>query len=147
MSSVPATAKQVSFIQSLASERGVSSVDYANLTISSASDLIGKFLSMPKAGSRPVVTSVGMYQTAEGDIYRVKQSRESGNLYAMRLSSHGGFEYESGAMRKLSSADRMTLEAATAYGVATGLCCVCGIMLTDPASVARGIGPICAKRF
>lgn len=31
------------------------------------------------------------------------------------------------------------------FGRATGVCCVCGRLLTNEGSVARGIGPICAE--
>lgn len=37
--------------------------------------------------------------------------------------------------------------AAIAYGRTTGSCACCGRLLTDPESVERGIGPICAERF
>lgn len=37
--------------------------------------------------------------------------------------------------------------AAQAYGIETGVCCICNRELTDPVSVAQGIGPICADRF
>ena len=37
--------------------------------------------------------------------------------------------------------------AAEAYGRLTGCCCVCNRELTDPVSVERGIGPVCAERF
>lgn len=37
--------------------------------------------------------------------------------------------------------------AAVEHGRLTGHCCVCNRLLTDPDSVARGIGPICAERF
>lgn len=39
------------------------------------------------------------------------------------------------------------MEAAVAYGRLTGNCSCCGRALTDPESVRRAIGPICAKRF
>lgn len=32
-------------------------------------------------------------------------------------------------------------------GLRTGECCVCGRELSDPASIAAGIGPVCASRF
>lgn len=38
-------------------------------------------------------------------------------------------------------------KAAQAYGLRTGNCCICSRELTDPVSVASGIGPICADRF
>lgn len=39
------------------------------------------------------------------------------------------------------------VESAIAYGKQTGICACCGRELTDPASIQRGIGPICAERF
>lgn len=38
-------------------------------------------------------------------------------------------------------------EAATAYGKETGECSCCGRELTDPNSIAAGIGPICATKW
>lgn len=37
--------------------------------------------------------------------------------------------------------------AAKLYGQQTGRCSCCGRELTDPASIAAGIGPICADKF
>lgn len=37
--------------------------------------------------------------------------------------------------------------AAVAYGKLTGSCSCCGRELTDPDSVAQGIGPVCATKF
>ena len=37
--------------------------------------------------------------------------------------------------------------AARMYGKKTGTCCCCGRELTDPVSVANGIGPICAENW
>lgn len=145
MSTIPASAKQVAFIQSLLSERTYAEpIDWANLTIASASNLIETLRDLPRAG---VVSEVGMYRTADYAIYRVQRSRESGNLYAKRLNIMGGFDYEAGAIRKLRDTDKMSLDEAKAFGVETGLCCVCGAFLTDPKSVAVGIGPVCAKNF
>lgn len=39
------------------------------------------------------------------------------------------------------------LEAAVAYGRETGTCACCGRQLTDPKSVERGIGPVCARTW
>lgn len=38
-------------------------------------------------------------------------------------------------------------EAAKVYGLQTGICSCCGRELTNPASIERGIGPICAGKF
>jgi len=37
--------------------------------------------------------------------------------------------------------------SARKYGKETGICCCCGKELTDPESVANGIGPVCATRW
>ena len=42
---------------------------------------------------------------------------------------------------------RTPLETAVAYGRETGNCACCGRTLSDPVSVAQGIGPICARHF
>jgi len=39
------------------------------------------------------------------------------------------------------------LESAVKYGRATGVCGCCGRALSDPASVAAGIGPVCAENW
>lgn len=39
------------------------------------------------------------------------------------------------------------LAAIKASGLETGRCALCGLELTDPESIARGIGPICAGRL
>ena len=37
--------------------------------------------------------------------------------------------------------------AAIAYGIETGVCCICNATLTNKTSVEAGIGPICAANF
>jgi hypothetical protein len=148
--SYPASAKQIAFLTTLVAERIHSeSVDFDALTSASASALISLLLNAPRksGGSVQRVTELGMYRTAEGEIYKVQRSRESGNLYAKRLDIFdGGFIYEQGAISKVAPSDRMTLAEAKAFGVQYGICCVCGALLTDPVSVAEGIGPVCSGR-
>ena len=38
-------------------------------------------------------------------------------------------------------------EEAIAYGIRTGNCSICGLLLTNAKSIARGIGPICAAKY
>jgi hypothetical protein len=103
---------------------------------------------MPKLVGGNRVTEQGVYRTVEGVMYRVQASRESGNLYAKRLNTETAkFEYEAGALRNIKPSDKMTLAEAKEFGIETGICCVCGAFLTDPNSVAEGIGPVCASRF
>jgi hypothetical protein len=49
--------------------------------------------------------------------------------------------------QKLQDAAKDPLAAAVAYGRETGSCACCGRELSDPVSVERGIGPICADKF
>ncbi|MFE6000406.1 DUF6011 domain-containing protein [Streptomyces sp. NPDC056454] len=96
------------------------------------------------------VTEEGMYRRADGEIFRVKTS-EAGRLYALRFQppTHGGrasLVHEKGAIFTLSATDRMTVDQAAEFGRRIGACIVCARRLTDPKSVAAGIGPICAER-
>lgn len=147
----PVSEKQVAFLSTLLSERVHEVVvDFATLTSGEASNLITALLASPRkaGGSFERITEEGMYRNAQGDIYKVQRSRESGNLYAKRLDIMGGsFVYEQGAMRNIKPSDRMTLDDAKAFGVQYGFCCVCARLLTNGVSVAEGIGPICGGRI
>jgi hypothetical protein len=80
--------------------------------------------------------------------FKVKAGKESGRLYAMKFDTNTGkFAYDKGAIFNLRPETRMTKEQAAAYGRKTGVCLICGRQLTDPTSVAQGIGPICIKGF
>lgn len=92
----------------------------------------------------------GMYRVENGTIYRVKKSNNSGMNYAMRLRTDGynngvWFEYAPGIIRTLTVHDRLTLDEAKRLGALYGSCIVCGRLLSDPKSVAAGIGPVCGK--
>lgn len=147
----PATPKQISFLRTLADERDydLSRFDLSTLTVREASETIERLLARPRVTAVTFVAELelGMYRLSNGDIYRVQRSRESGRLYAKKLDwANNSFVFESGAMRLLTADDRMTLDEAKAWGVETGICCVCSAFLTDPKSVEAGIGPVCAKR-
>ena len=95
--------------------------------------------------------AVGMYRDPEsGIIFRVVKSRETGRLYAKRLTvlnaNSARFSYDGGAVYRIKPEWRMSLDEAKAWGLQYGICCVCAADLTDPKSVAAGIGPVCAKR-
>jgi hypothetical protein len=146
----PATPRQISFLKTLADERGYDFGDRKpeGLTVREASELIEFLLALPKPTTVSFVElEIGMYRLANGDIYRVQRSRESGRLYAKKLDwANNSFVFEAGAMRLITAGDRMTLDEAKAWGVETGICCVCSAFLTDPKSVSAGIGPVCAGR-
>jgi len=48
---------------------------------------------------------------------------------------------------KLLAIDQDPERAAVLYGKASGNCSICGRDLTDPESIERGIGPICAAKY
>ncbi len=52
------------------------------------------------------------------------------------------------ALQVLLAADRASqIDLGEAYALSSGNCFRCGIKLTVPASLARGLGPICAEKF
>ena len=77
-------------------------------------------------------------------VVMIARSKETGNLYG-KVWDGDAFRYQPGALRL--AAIPMTLEEAAAFGHQTGRCCCCARKLTNPESVAAGIGPICAGRF
>ena len=147
----PASERQVSFLQSLLAERDNSLVvEFAGLTSKQASEFIGTLINAPKrvAGVRAdFPTEEGMYRDNAGIIYKVQASLETGRLYAKHLDvAERKFIFEAGAMRHLTAQMRMSIDEAKAFGVEYGFCVWCGKFLTDPVSVAQGIGPVCARR-
>lgn len=104
----------------------------------------------PKA---PPVTEDGMYLHPDGTVYKVQIAHHgSGRLYAKRLvvgatyADAARFEFDSGAIYRLSPSMKMTLEQAQAFGSLYGVCCVCAAVLTNEQSIADGIGPVCRTR-
>jgi hypothetical protein len=92
----------------------------------------------------------GMY-CVDGIIYRVVKGRQSGNIYAKRLDGSKEIGFTLVYVGKpsnhgITASHRMTVEAAKHWGVQMGTCCICAATLTDPKSIAAGIGPVCAKR-
>ncbi len=162
ISFAPATERQVSYLASLLADRACTTdfrataearMSGGTLDKATASKMIDTLMATPRVARGGVAAAtpltVGMYRK-DGVIYRVQRSRESGGMYAKRLdllATGAEFVYAAGAIRTLTLADSMTREEAQAWGVETGICCVCSADLTDPVSVARGIGPVCARRF
>lgn len=96
------------------------------------------------------VTECGIYRNGDG-VFRVKQSK-AGRFYAERFvpnadSKSERFCYERGAIYGLTPEHRLTLAQAVELGAQHGVCVVCGAELTDPTSIERGIGPVCAKKI
>jgi hypothetical protein len=114
----------------------------------------------PVAVKEVTVTQPGVYEHPTDGIYIVKPNQQKTRLYAKRLVEITGnrlteadevvqidFEYEQGAVYKLTPEMKMPLERAKELTVRYGRCIVCGAHLTDAKSVERGIGPVCIKSF
>jgi hypothetical protein len=56
-------------------------------------------------------------------------------------------EAQSDTLDRLVALAADPLKAAVEYGRSTGICCCCGRELSDPVSVANGIGPICQSKW
>jgi hypothetical protein len=99
-----------------------------------------------KAPKSPLV-DVGFYY-ADGTVYRVVPNQAKTSRYAKRLNfATGQWNYAAGVIGRLTAADALTTEQAAALGHQYDRCVCCGAELSDPDSVARGIGPVCAKRL
>ena len=160
----PATDKQMDLLRKLFRERdhGFPNPDEALGILATskrgASEAIGVLFEAPRKKDTTEVTE-GMYRK-DGVIYKVQRAvHGSGNLYAKRLVALDvprvlktktvthEFEYERGAIGKLTAEDKMSLEEAKQWGALYGTCCVCGAQLTKESSIAAGIGPICGAKF
>lgn len=85
-------------------------------------------------------------------------SRNPGHLYVKVRGEYAGKISEDGVFSVcahvpvedrafIEAVARDPLAAAIEHGHKTGNCAICAKALTDPESVQRGIGPICARRF
>lgn len=77
----------------------------------------------------------------DGVVYRIKP----GSNWAKVLRD-GKFEYVGNVNWKVRECDRISMERAVELSAQISSCCMCGRTLTNPVSVAAGIGPICAGR-
>lgn len=94
---------------------------------------------------------------------RVSRAKESGNnpgaLYLKsQFGDYLGKITADGALRTVVALAPVIKDELRAFvregrdylnrvGTETGQCCYCGLPLTDPDSVVRGYGPVCAKRY
>jgi hypothetical protein len=81
-----------------------------------------------------------------GTLYRIRTNKTTGRPYAL-VARPGAttFVYDWKAIREVSEGMRLTLEEALKYSAQFSECIICGRALTDPNSVAKGIGPVCIK--
>lgn len=94
------------------------------------------------------VTAPGLYvDPGDSTLYKVVRSN-AGRPYAKRLVIRGRrahWSYASGAIARIDESWALTVEQAARFGRTTGLCAVCLKPLSNPASIAAGIGPVCRR--
>ena len=121
-----------------------------------ASDLIGYLLDQPLTTAAqqyedaPKVAEPGYY-LRDDVVYFIKWNQARTGTYAKRMRITGGrgsWQYAPGVGRCIAAEGLTALTVADAarLGHLHGVCVVCGRALSDPESVARGMGPVCAKR-
>jgi len=105
----------------------------------------GNGLKFPKLRLSGYVFSLASATSANAGAVYVK----SGETYLGKIAN-GRFHASRDCGDRASDVIKVAADpaaSAVAYGKLTGACSCCGRELTDPESVARGIGPICADRF
>jgi hypothetical protein len=162
----PASQNQFDLLKRIIAERDITNIQTTvenartkavagELSMVEASNLIEMIKAQPKredAGRDNGTLTPGVYRATNGTLYRVYPARaDRTRLLAKRVIVTGvrqvAFEYAGAANRFVDASQRLSLEEAKAFGAMTGWCVVCGTELTDPDSIAAGIGPVCATKF
>lgn len=160
-----ATSAQLGYLSTLLNEREHEFTgEVAELTKREASDLIR----LLKTAARKAITTgknlpttveeikelAGLWQMADGTIYRMKKARSGNHFYAELLTDAdtGAFEYAPGMAHKVPAQGRkMTLEECEALSALMGACCMCSRTLTATVNgvgpAARFIGPRCSANM
>jgi hypothetical protein len=152
----PASAKQLYWINKLVDEKNISEIDRSDIH----ADLDAGILTTKSAGvwldllfgasNRPVagaVTEPGFYRH-DGNVYVVVLGKNSGRLYAKKVTAYGfDFDAAKGVFRSLKADAKMTVDEIRAFGCETGICANCAAELSDPISIFVGLGPTCAPRL
>lgn len=92
-----------------------------------------------------VVKPAGATSRNPGALYVTEGETYLGKIIAGRFQRAGACTAATAErIAGLVSDPKAALEA---YGQETGVCAICNLTLTNPESIARGIGPICATRY
>jgi hypothetical protein len=145
--------KQLAFVEVILARSVPGRAPVANLTrINEMFDTAAKSLKAPRVhflvGERELtLTPAGATSKNSGYLY-VQADK---GRYCGKISPEGVFypirEAVEGIRETLETFAADPRKAAQAFGQATGRCCLCNRKLTDPKSVAAGVGPICVNRF
>lgn len=164
-----ATGKQLDFIRTLREERGLNVTDPipGGCTKRDASALIESLLKMPKTAPLPPEEILRPYPSVPAGHYAIKSLTGNNDLDFFRVDRPtegpwkdrtfvkqviGGHpEFAVRGRRAIEVLEAIlaagTREAAVLYGREIGRCYVCNRTLTDDASRAAGIGPVCSASF
>jgi hypothetical protein len=155
----PVTEKQISFMMLLIKTRqnadqvcntklvalGLSTI--YKLDRDQAKIFINEFLQLPKLPPEIVEIPVGAYKMND-TFYSVRKSRESGRFHAYAYDmTTKRWNFDRGAINKITPDMRLTLSDASAFGIATGTCVHCARTLTVQKSVVAGMGRVCASKY
>lgn len=154
-----ATPAQVKFAASLAAERGVPADTFATLTRKEISKTIDMLKGMPRIAApttpaeAPEVPEGRYAIEVDGVVkfYKVDRPTEgkwAGYVFVKVQASDDTFPIRNREAKAaiLATIAKDPKEAMLRYGREIGACGHCGRTLTDEASRARGIGPICAGK-
>jgi hypothetical protein len=160
----PATDKAIAFMLGLggARDNGMEIEDFLEmvqawrdgeiLTAGFVSDRIDEYKTLPFRPTSATKVEPGYYTLGAGyikEFYVVVETKDKQRTYAKQLVKTGknwNWEYVRGAVSKLRGLTPLTLEKAAEWGRLHGQCIICQRALSDPESVQRGIGPVCAKK-
>lgn len=161
----PITPKQLELLLSLRTQKGISHAftpaDAAGLSKTQASRWISKALTMPdKIGraslAQPHADDVpaGRYAIEEDGVLkffvidRPTEGRWAGYVFIKIQASDDLYPVKDPARKEFiyKAIAHDPRAASVRYGRELGHCGICGRTLTDPDSIAAGIGPVCAGR-
>lgn len=155
MTQLPITKRQINFIGVLAKERGIEitaakAERIEGMTLNEASRFIDWLQAKPKLPKTVANVERGTYEY-NSRFYLVTKARGSNRLYAQLLvplaQGKVAKRYAPGIYSKLTPDMKLSEAKARNFGMAYGVCCMCGRLLSDPESIKNGIGPVCGKRY
>lgn len=108
----------------------------------------------PATPAQPKVELVdGFYQTVNGEqVFKIQWNQAGTALYGKLLTEDGSWTYDKTVRRTVEAGLQdgtvisITQERASQFGHLYGKCMICSRRLTDEASIAAGIGPVCSAR-
>jgi uncharacterized protein DUF6011 len=157
----PITAPQLNYATDLATKIYATNptmllaeiADLATLTSAQARLRITRLVDTLKAkhaaelASKPVKVVPAGWYLVDGVEYQVKIAKKSKAPYLISKDGEYLGALKGDAPKILSAIEADPIGLAKEYGKATGTCGICSKTLTNPDSIALGIGPVCAGKF